>query len=365
MSSRLDTFFDAIYTGDRPQRWERVVTALGALVNARTIRIAATRVGTNETLMDIVGPDWPSALVREYDEGYFGTDPRMRVALQRTGETVSTMDLPDPEAWERSALCDFLDRSDIDARWGMLRISRVAGGGQVLIGASRGRRAGPFESAEIRDFDNALRHINHTLELETQVTSLRREKEEVEHLLDVAPLPTILTTSDLRVLHMNARAAALVRAGAGLRLKDQQLFAIRTDEHDELRAAALHAHARERGSDEPASAVVVHATDGKPLLVRAYALGRPHLGRSDRCVLVLSTGEPGEKAIDALLQSFKLTGAEQRLVKHLLEGDSLSGAARAFDLSIETVRGQLKSARAKIGVRTQAELLQVLTRYQT
>jgi len=57
-----------------------------------------------------------------------------------------------------------------------------------------------------------------------------------------------------------------------------------------------------------------------------------------------------------LMRAFGLTPAEQRLAGFLLEGGSLSEAARSFALSRHTVRNQLRSTFAKAGVRRQADL---------
>jgi DNA-binding CsgD family transcriptional regulator len=60
----------------------------------------------------------------------------------------------------------------------------------------------------------------------------------------------------------------------------------------------------------------------------------------------------------AFLQNrFDLTRAEARLVVHLLTGTSLKSSAKAFGVTYETVRRQVKSVFHKTGTHRQSELV--------
>jgi DNA-binding CsgD family transcriptional regulator len=63
---------------------------------------------------------------------------------------------------------------------------------------------------------------------------------------------------------------------------------------------------------------------------------------------------------DVLRHSFGLTRAEARLVSALVSGVSVADYAGMNERSRNTVRSQLKSAMAKLGVRRQADLVRVL-----
>jgi DNA-binding CsgD family transcriptional regulator len=65
----------------------------------------------------------------------------------------------------------------------------------------------------------------------------------------------------------------------------------------------------------------------------------------------------------AFLQNqFDLTPAEARLVVHLVRGRSLKSSAKAFGVSYETVRRQVKSVFHKTGAHRQSELLLTVIR---
>ena len=57
---------------------------------------------------------------------------------------------------------------------------------------------------------------------------------------------------------------------------------------------------------------------------------------------------------------FRLTAAEARLVSRLISGDSTGNAAAHLNISVHTVRNQLKSVFQKTGQRTQAQLLSLV-----
>lgn len=62
---------------------------------------------------------------------------------------------------------------------------------------------------------------------------------------------------------------------------------------------------------------------------------------------------------DVLTQTYRLTPAEAQLTAALAQGLTLVEIARQRGLSMNTVRTQLKSASAKVGVRRQADLVRV------
>jgi len=260
-----------------------------------------------------------------------------------------------------------------------------AGAGRILIPRRRGRSrhaltvaplTGPFtgydfpvamivvvsaeEPPPSRDVTSGARS------LDSRLAALSQEKRALEEALDVVPNPAIILSLDLRVLHLNAQAAALIGANDGLRLRRGRLTATwRTDQ------AALERLVKR--ADEARSAIpptvataVVRAADESAVLVRAYALTQSPaaIGDIKRFVLIFTADRrQNDRGIDAVLDVFGLTAAEQRLVRQLLQGSGLSRAARAFGLSVETVRTQIKRVYDKIGVRGQADLMRTLARY--
>jgi len=65
---------------------------------------------------------------------------------------------------------------------------------------------------------------------------------------------------------------------------------------------------------------------------------------------------------ERVMTLFGLTGTEARLAAHLADGGSVAGYAELFDVSVGTVRSQLKSIFAKTGVNRQSALAAMIPR---
>jgi DNA-binding CsgD family transcriptional regulator len=65
---------------------------------------------------------------------------------------------------------------------------------------------------------------------------------------------------------------------------------------------------------------------------------------------------------DRLIQMHGLTATEARLAAHLADGGSVAGYAQLFDVSVGTVRSQLKAVFAKTGVNRQSALAALVPR---
>lgn len=65
--------------------------------------------------------------------------------------------------------------------------------------------------------------------------------------------------------------------------------------------------------------------------------------------------------MDVLQGLFDLTAAEARIARHLLEGSTASDIAANDEVSINTVRSQIRSILVKTGVSRQTDLIGLLS----
>lgn len=370
MNDGIQKLVDALYESEvGERRWPRVAQAMSELMQAHVVRVTATDARTNEVLVDALTHGWPEDRIREYDAHYMAEDPRIKGAMRNLGTSISCVDVVDTETFDKSPLVrDLLDRPDVDARWSLMRISRTFDGAYLRVGASRRRADGGFGAWEKQQFDIALRHILHVLELDVRIIALGRQKLTLEQSLDAVAAATVILTRDLHVLHVNAAATRLIGEGNGLRLHAGRLMATRPADHKALESMLHHTDVARQGVGSPPPAIVIHNGEDAPVLVRAYALARSsYLASKDstsQCVLILTAGDKqADSGLNAVLKSFGLTAAEQRLVHGLLQGSTLVGVANHLDVSIETVRSQLKSVHAKVGVHRQSDLVRLLSQY--
>lgn len=84
--------------------------------------------------------------------------------------------------------------------------------------------------------------------------------------------------------------------------------------------------------------------------------------RKRMAVLAKAAGTREAHRRDRLMQMYGLTQTEARLAAHLADGGSVAGYAKLFEVSVGTVRSQLKSVFAKTGVNRQSALAALVPR---
>jgi len=87
----------------------------------------------------------------------------------------------------------------------------------------------------------------------------------------------------------------------------------------------------------------------------AAASSNPEI-RKRMAVLAKAAAEREARRRQRLMQMFGLTQTEARLAAHLADGGSVQGYAEIFEVSVATVRSQLKAVFAKANVNRQSAL---------
>ena len=84
-------------------------------------------------------------------------------------------------------------------------------------------------------------------------------------------------------------------------------------------------------------------------------------GAAGAMALVFPAVDSTDRLWSSVRQSFGLTGAELRLAARLAEGLTLKEAAQDLDVSVNTLRNQLRAVFEKMGLNRQSELVRALT----
>ena len=86
------------------------------------------------------------------------------------------------------------------------------------------------------------------------------------------------------------------------------------------------------------------------------------LGSTERCLLVALSGERRGDGGETVRGRYGLTGGEMNVALHIADGLTPREIAELRDVSIHTVRNQLKSAMSKMDARRQADLVRIVER---
>jgi DNA-binding CsgD family transcriptional regulator len=168
---------------------------------------------------------------------------------------------------------------------------------------------------------------------------------------------------------LTTSAEELLRAERGLSLRDRALRALR-DEEDRALSNAIQKAAR--GLIVPGapitSTVVVHGTaaGNAPIVLDVMSLPSVAIEFSSapRVVIVVRGSRGADTRRAGLLQGvYGFTSAETDVALLLARGQSTELIAQARKVAVGTVRAQIKSMLAKLGVSRQVELVARLNEF--
>lgn len=178
----------------------------------------------------------------------------------------------------------------------------------------------------------------------------------------------VVLSGGRRVTAANSAAEAVMEDGLG-RLQVGRELAFDDPENAEavrraLDQARAQAHGQtilklERDGEEGPRFAYVAPARALPGVVDAAVV---ELAHDDQAfAIVFPAVEETGRLWASIRESFGLTAAEVRLAKKLRDGRALKEAAEELDVSVNTVRNQLRSIFDKMGLKRQSELIRALT----
>lgn len=237
----------------------------------------------------------------------------------------------------------------------------------------RSRRAGDFNSEEIRLYQTLLPHLARAAGIQRRFTFLKDLSNSSLAVLDTVPAAVMLLDTSARTLHSNAAAHAELRRAAPFRLGTSGEIFVRGASQGQaaVRTAIAAALDPARSVNERLPTVAqVSRRNGEKLSVQALPLPQGH--RSERgipisrsfaaCALVIHGGAARIPAVGAelLRHVYGLTPAEVQVALAIAEGETLKRYSERRRISRNTAASQLKSAFDKTGMRRQSELVRWL-----
>ncbi len=240
--------------------------------------------------------------------------------------------------------------------WATATAFPMTTGDTLVFSTERAYRDGPVPREAVRILDSVRPHLGRAALISGRLR-LERARASVETLA-LLGLPAGIVSRDFRLQAANALLDGLmprvVRDGS-------TRVAFADGDADDLLATALGATRRQvprsipipaRGPDP---AMVAH-------LVPVRGIARD-LFTGSAFILVLTPVERQAQGPDAdLLQGlFDLTGAEARVVRGIVAGDTIETLATRHGVGANTVRSQVKSVFAKTGMKRQVDLVRLVS----
>jgi DNA-binding CsgD family transcriptional regulator len=240
--------------------------------------------------------------------------------------------------------------------------------GSVFALLSLMRRIGApsFSDADFAFLARFMPHLQRAISIHRRLETVDLARVAASDALDRLSFGVVIVDAEGKVLFHNEQTRELLARADGLLLLRGGLSAVNPTEAATLRRLVAQACATAMGRGLFAGgAVEITRRSGRrpftvlvaPFRARALALA------TDRPAAVVFIGDPERRfeGIGDLLQRLhRLTRAEAAVATLLLEGRRTEDLAELLGITLLTARTHVKRVLAKVGVRSQAELLRVL-----
>jgi DNA-binding CsgD family transcriptional regulator len=344
-----------------PDRWYGALSAFAGATGSQHGQLVCMGEDASMTfnLLTDVDPGLPAAFLAAGGADP-NINPRRRAGISRPPLTViAESDFITPDACKRDAhYQEFAIPWDVPYIC-LTTLERRAG---LLVGLAvvRSKRQGHIDSVGRHVFSTIAPHVRAAvrtnLMLADQWSALACDA------FEMLSVPAFVCDSTGRVRRLSPSAETLVSGNRGLELKLGKLVAARVAESTAL-TTAIEAAGNDRRVGAAANHVVIlHGAEGaQPLVLDIIPLPtRSLLSKFDARVLVLARGmgASGDRRRGALLQTvYGMTTAETEIALQLAQGKLPDAIAIQRNVSIGTVRAQIKALLAKAGVSRQVELV--------
>lgn len=233
------------------------------------------------------------------------------------------------------------------------------------VTAVRSKRCGPYTEDEEARLRSLVPHLQTAFALHRRLHRAEALSRASLAVLEGLSMGVVLLDERAKVLHANTQAHTLARVSGLLRFGERDaLSASAHDDNEWLqRAMQLVVTSRQGTPLSPGSSLRMRGWLGVQLnvLVAPLPLWSSPFGESSSGVVFISDpASTAQPLSDTLRTFYHLTAAEARLAQALVNGLSPGEYAEMRGLSIHTVRSQLKSATAKVGVSRQAEFVRTI-----
>jgi DNA-binding CsgD family transcriptional regulator len=261
-----------------------------------------------------------------------------------------------PSAYENSRIYNEWIRPMGDDTFHCLGVAIRTERGAGNIGFHRGRTQSPFDAEAIHAVQDRLVHLRRMIGLRSKLVGERRRTSGATDALDAVGHAVFALRTSGHLVHCNRSADLFLQKKDALVVRGGRLEA-RLPKDDALLTAAI---GKAAGAIEPvASALFVHGSDG-----RAYELSIAAVSsnlQQRQVVIVLTDPDARDLTLQGRLRVlYGLTPAEADIAIRLSEGASIEQLSDERSVSITTLRGQVKTAFAKLDCSRQSQLVAIV-----
>lgn len=358
--STAPKLLESLYDGAmNPEQWPRFLSQLASMFKTGTATLRITDI-EKPLVYTSFTQGFDAEANRRYVEETVETDPfRDALSSAPLGQTLASHELISDRDFEHSVHYQAVFRANGNFYAMGAQFERHASQA-AHIGVHRPRGAGPFLAPERCALDFFYPHLKRAARMMQLLGNFELALGQARAALDCLPYGVWLMDDLRRCQWANAVAEDAMRTkvyGLGM-LGDQLVLA---DALDQARWRSVSTRVC-RG--ELSAEVMPIGHSGATLVAMQYSRQSAQVlmgaEREALLVFLLDPERPVTPNARRLHLLYNLTQAEIRLLGELLRGFDLSEISASLNLSIHTVRAQLKSVMRKVGVTRQPQLLRKL-----
>lgn len=367
----LGTVVGDIYeTSCRPDHWPVALERIAAYTHSNSA-IYINRDNELDHVNSLYYYNIPKASIDEYNE--YGQDPNFALMAENvpTGVAAAIDHLvPDRKALERiygerfTRIITMSDRPYVGGVIVFMDEVRTA-----AIAVQRKRSSGIWTREEIGRLDCLVPHLRRSITIQKEFTRLQIREQVLKKGLDRFMMGLILFDKDVQPIYINPVAESILNYHPAIRLRGNNVVAHSHEDTDRIHKA-LRGIVSGVGADESSirsTAMGIRHPDCETILpVIISPVGDMFRGfevDGNFAYAVMCFSDPDRyMPIDAdlLADIYGLTPAETQVAISLANGLRPEGIAEMKDVTLSTIRSQIKAIYKKMDVNQQAELVKLL-----
>lgn len=238
-------------------------------------------------------------------------------------------------------------------------------GNFAMVAIMRGAERSPFDDDDIAHLERLMPHITRALQLRRMLFRIDSKNVGLQATLDRLRPGLALLTGDGATEFVNAALRGMAQRGDGFTLgRNDQLLAANVEARRRLDALLTDVAMGGGGGvvAVPRSGVRDYVVLVAPSPSSSLEMEWERRGPRGAIVIVHDPDENDGDTSDMLEQGLRLTKGAARLTAALAAQHDLKSFAEAEGVTIHTARFHLRSALARTGAKTQAELVRIAVR---
>ena len=361
----FESLLDDIYAaGEDHRHWTAVLTVLASQLSATGGGLhAAARDGQGFSFGAAHGVN-PVALAA-YAEYYYAINP-LNAALSRVPVGVAAPDhqLVAPRDLARTEFYnDFSRQSGLDGSITLV-LSRDDRH-EACLGIVRGFGSDPFTEEQVSFVQRLAPHLRRAIGLNRRLAGLENKLASLETALGSMETAVFVLDGTGVICYSNAAGEKLLEKRDGLKVSQGRLRADNSSAQNSLAGLMRKALAAKGGRGGSFPLPRQYST--RPLLVKIMPFAQKSefwLNSTQPCaILFISDPDiPAGDVVDEVMDAYRLTPSEGRLLRELIAGRSLSEAADTLNIARVTSRNRLARIMDKTDTHRHSELIQLILR---